>query len=300
MQRYEIVLPSVNTRNYPKPITTLVIAPEVIRASTGVMLFSHGWGWSRLRYLDFMSAVAEQHDLLCLASEYRQSGLDFDPVTGVGYDVPYDGSFLQVFDVLNSLRQILPMYPQLNRRRIFHYGGSQGGHIALLSAIFAPNTFTAVYSSSGMTSLDQPKIDLCGRCFSPAELSARDVCAHAAMIQCPLFLEHGTADENVNCEQHAGRLEKRLQNLYKTYTLKYYAGGGHSLAPAISKKEAFLAMLPALLATPDRAGPDDFQSGSQVLLPCGESSLQIDWSKAPGSTELFSWVCPPGADKTAL
>ncbi len=289
MLRYEIVLPSVNALLYPKPITTLVMAPDDIRPTTGVMVFSHGWGWSRLRFADLMAEVVEKHGLLCLASEYRQSGLDFDPVKGVGYSVPYDASFLQVFDVLNSLRQILALYPQLNRQRIFHYGVSQGGHIALLSAIFAPQTFTAVYSSSGMTWLDPPKIAFCGRFFSAEELSVRDVCEHAEMIQCPLFLEHGTADENVNCEQHAGRLERRLQALQKPHTIKYYAGGSHSLAPAISKNAAFEAMLPALLATPDRSSTDDFLAGSRVVLNCANRKLHLDWRKAAGSLELFSW-----------
>jgi len=289
MLRYEIVLPSVNTLLYPKPITTLVMAPESIHSTTGVLLFSHGWGWSRLRFADLMAEVAEKHDLLCLCSEYRQSGLDFDPVKGVGYSVPYDASFLQVFDVLNSLRQILAMYPQLNRRRIFHYGVSQGGHIALLSAIFAPNTFTAVYSSSGMTWLDPPKSSLCGRFFSTEELSVRDVCEHAEMIQCPLFLEHGTADENVNCEQHAGRLEQRLQSLQKPYTIKYYEAGSHSLAPVSSKNEAFYAMLPSVLATPERTSTDDFLAGNRVVLACASQRFCIDWRKSSASAELFSW-----------
>lgn len=289
MKRFEFTFYSVNTASYPKPVTALVIAPDNPDQNTGVMLFCHGWGGSRFQHQDKMEFTADAFHLVCVAPEYRQSGYDFDPLRGSGWDVPYDAGFMQVFDCLNSLRKTLELYPGVNRKRIFSYGGSQGGHIVLLSSIFAPDTFAFTYSSAAMTHLDEPKIAIAGRPFTGEELSVRNVTEHAHLIRCPIFMEHGTADENVSCDTHARPLEARLKSLGKMVTAKYYEGGSHSLEPTITKLNAYKAMIPDALRTFTNSRTDDFQAGSHVEIDCGGKLLQIDWSQPPESMNLFSW-----------
>ncbi len=289
MRRYEIGYTSVNSENYGKPITALVTEPDEIGAGTGVMLFTHGWGGSRFQHEDKMLLAAEAFDLICVAVEYRQSGFDFDPVTGQGADVPYDAGFYQVFDVLGGLRTVLGLRGGVDRRRLFHYGGSQGGHLALLSAVFAPRTFAFVYASCPITHLDEEIRTWAGREFAPWELSVRDVIEHAGAIRCPVFLEYGTADTIVRSERHSVALADRLEALGKPVTVRRYEGGEHSLEPTTTKLAAFQAMAPEPMRSLTTDGRDDFATRSRVTIPCGDRSLHVDWSRPPEAVDLFEW-----------
>ncbi len=131
MKRYEIAYRTTNGVKETRPITALMIEPDTIGPDTGVLLVTHGWGPNRFQHEDKMRVAAEEYNLVCLAVEYRQSGYACDPVGGYGWDCPYDASFYQVLDVLNGLRFLLETRLQLDRSRLIHYGGSQGGHIAL-------------------------------------------------------------------------------------------------------------------------------------------------------------------------
>jgi len=162
MKTFEITYNSVNSETYPKPITMLIIQPDCINDNTGAMLFTHGWGGNRFQHRDKMEYTADEFNLVCISVEYRQSGYDFNPVTGLGAYLPYDASFYQVFDVLNGLRFVLTLIQKINRKRLFHYGGSQGGCIALLSSIFAPDTFAFVYASSAISYFDETHIKWSG------------------------------------------------------------------------------------------------------------------------------------------
>jgi len=149
MRRYEITFNSVNAEGSPKPISALVIEPDRHTASTGVMLCTHGWGCNRYYDVDKIEWSCERFDLVCVSVEYRDCGFEFNPATGAGYCRPYDTSFYQVFDVLNGLRTVLDIHPKINRRRLFHFARSQGGHIALISSMFAPHTFAALVVPHG-------------------------------------------------------------------------------------------------------------------------------------------------------
>ena len=289
MRKYEFVFDSVNTEIYPKPITVFSLIPDKINSNSGIMLFTHGWGGNRYQHRDKMEYVCEKFNLICLSTEYRQSGFDFNSVSGSGASAPYDASFYQVFDVLNTLRASLSIYPMVNRNRIYHYGGSQGGHIALLSGIFAPDTFAFIYASSPMTHIDSKKYAITGREFSSWEMKIRNVTANADKLKCPIFLEHGTGDDNVPCETHTKALESQLRKHGKTVTARYYENGGHDLQPAISKLDAFKTMISENILNLSREYPDDFILGSKTIVPCGEKALHIDWSKPVSDTTLFRW-----------
>ena len=294
MKRYEFTFESANSVNYTKPITVLVLEPDRITPETGVMLFTHGWGGNRFQHEDKMRASADAFNLVCLSVEFRQSGYDFNPVTGRGADMPYDASFYQVFDVLNGLRYMLDLRPTLNRRRLFHYGGSQGGHIALLSTLYAPHTFAFIYASCPATYLDSEIRLWPGRSFNVDERSIRDVPAHTDAIQTPIYIEYGTADLTVNCDRHSRALEQQLIASGRPGVFKAYAGGGHDLMPTISKLNAFLENVPPLMQSATRDEPDDFLVGATVTIETPGNRLIIDWSRPTGSHDLFRWETPMG------
>jgi predicted esterase len=288
MRSYEITYPSVNTESHIKNITAFVIEPDRLNAHTGAMLITHGWGGNRLDYRETMAYACEEFNLICLSVEFRQSGFDFDPVKGLGAYVPYDASFYQVFDVLNGLRTILDLRPGVNRRRLFLYGGSQGGHITLLSTIYAPQTFAFAYATSPVTYIESHIQKWAGREFAAYEFSIRNVMDHAEFIDCPLRLEHGTIDDIVP-DHHTRLLAAKLESLKKSFTVEYIEGGGHSLAPVTSRLETFKRIAPEPLKTLTREGDDDFLRGSIVEIPCQDRVLRIDWSKPTDSIELFCW-----------
>jgi len=289
MKRYELSFPSINSERYVKTITALVMEPDKIDEDTGVMLFSHGWSGNRYQNLDKMEFTVDTYNLVCVSVEYRQSGFDFDPVTGLGSYRPYDYSFMQVFDVLNGLRQILELRPGLNRRRIFHYGGSQGGHVALLSALYAPATFSFVYAASPLVRVARPFDERAGRTFSEYEKLVRDTVHHAGCFRCFLCLEHGTEDQTVYHEDHTVKLEARLEELGKDCRVEYISGGGHNLSPTTTRYESFVKKAPEYLERCAGEGADDFSGGTVVELDCGCRTFTIDWSKRGDSTDLISW-----------
>lgn len=292
MKRYEFTFESVNSDSYTKPITVLVVEPETLTPHTGAMLFTHGWGGSRFQHEDKMLYAADPFDLVCISVEYRQSGYDFNPVTGRGAYLPYDASFYQVFDVLNGLRTLLDLRPGLNRNRLFHYGGSQGGHIALLSSLYVPHTFAFIYASCPLTHLDTDIRTWPGRSFTPDELSIRSVPDHAREIQTPIHVEYGTADLTVDCDRHSRALEKQLNALGKTNSFKPYPNGGHDLMPTTNKLAAFKENVPALMQTAVCDETDDFLQQATITIPTPANKLIIDWSQPTGSVNLFHWEKP--------
>jgi len=289
MPQYEITYLSVNSSVYPKPTTALVVEPDRLNDDSGAILMTHGWGGNRLDMREMMEYASREFNLVCISVEFRQSGFDFDPVKGYGAYLPYDASFLQVFDVLNGLRTILDLRPGINRKRLFHYGGSQGGYLALQGAIFAPNTFAFIHAACPATHLTADILKWTGREFAPYELSVRNVIEHADLIQCPVSLTHGTADSTVP-DTHTRELEARLKSLGKKYTAYYYEGAEHGLEPVTTRFESFKLIAAAPLKSLTHAGQDDFTAGSTVKIPCREKTLIIDWSKPTGSIDLFQWV----------
>jgi predicted esterase len=290
MKRLEFVFDSLNSENYAKPITAFVVEPEKISSGTGMALFTHGWGGNRFQHRDKMEYAAENLDVVAVSVEYRMSGFDFNPVTGAGAYVPYDGSFLQLFDVLNGLRRALDIYSGINRKRLYHYGGSQGGHIALLSALMAPETFAFVYASSPITEFDECRQRWSGREFAEHEIIVRSPLRHAPLFNTRIFLEHGDADETVPVD-HSVKFERALLDAGLKPVVRYYPGGSHSLEPAISKIDAFKNMgAEPMREMTNPAEADDFARCSVVELKCGPKTLRVDWGQPTGSLELVAWI----------
>ncbi|MFA5865516.1 MAG: prolyl oligopeptidase family serine peptidase [Phycisphaerae bacterium] len=289
MKRYEITFQTTNSILNSKSITSLVLEPDSVGLGTGIMVFTHGWGSNRYQNLEKMEFTCERFNLICLSVEYRQSGYDFDPMTGMGADTPYDASFYQVFDVLNVLRSVLALHPEIDRHRLFHHGLSQGGHIALLSSVFAPNTFRFVYASCPITHLSPKIMQWVGRELSDNERSIRNVIDQAMYLQCPVFIDHGTADTTVPHDEHVLPLVKKLEGLGNTPTVRYYEGGNHTFGPTTTRLKAFQEMMIKAMETPARPGLDDFVTSRRLKIPCKSRTLIIDWSEPVESSNVIAW-----------
>jgi predicted esterase len=289
MKEFDFTFMSVNSISYAKRITVYVVEPDTIRPDTGLLHCCHGWGGNRFQHKALMQEFCNQYNLLCIGTEFRQSGYDFDPVTGLGSDRPYDGSHYQVIDCLNAVRETLHLYPLLNRNRLLLYGGSQGGHISILMTIFAPDTFACAISSSGAALFEQKQIQEAGRSFSQDELDIRDTIRMASLIRCPVALIHGTADRTVPVE-HSKKLEAALRT-HSSYEVRatYYEGADHGLVPVIEKKSAIMAIADDLLRTATHEGSDDFAERRKISISCETKNLLIDWSKGSSDTSLLLW-----------
>lgn len=294
MKKFEFQFDSIGCmEGTTKKITVLAIAPDKIDENTGAMLFCHGWGPNRFQMLDAMQATADKYNLFCISPEYRMSGYDYDPFGGSGWYRPYDYSFYQEFDELLAFRFLLDNHKELNRKRLFAHGVSQGGHLVLLASIFAPNTFAAIYSSSALTCVvdyDGPcGKEFYGRTFSEAEKNVRNVQYLVDYINTPLFMEHGTADEVVPHNEHTVIVEKLLKERNKPCEVIYYADGNHQLAPTITRIDAYNHMVAKFIDSYTNSRTDDFTAGSKIVIPCGEKTLSINWSKDVLDPEFMSF-----------
>jgi len=291
MRTTELTISSINTVTHPKQITALVIEPDIVGSQTGVMLFTHGWRGNRFLHQDKMKWAADRYNVIAVSVEFRQSGYDFDSVHGRGSYVPYDASFYQVFDVLNVLRHVLQQRQNINPRRVYHYGGSQGGHIALLASIYAPATFAWIYVSCPLTHIDDTELiqGLVGRHFAPWELTIRSPLELIDRINCPVYLEYGTADAIVNHETHGLALAVKLAERGHLAHHIEYSGGTHNLTPTTTKLAAFQTMSEHLDWNAELIGNNDFEQGTINHISCGERTLVVDWSKSPTDTTLANW-----------
>jgi dienelactone hydrolase len=288
MREYETTFKSCNSETYPKPITAYVVVPDQADGRTGLMHFAHGWGGNRYGYREMQQEFADRYNLVCVATEFRQSGYDFDPVAGLGSDRPYDASHYQVLDCLNALRHVLGLHPELDDRRILSFGGSQGGHVAMLMALFCPATFALAIGACGLYYLDEAIIEWAGRDFSEDELAARDAARMAPRIQCPLVLVHGTEDETVPVS-HTRQLEAALREAGKSVDARYIEGADHALAPVTNRRDATVELADELTRSARREGPSDFAEGTLVRIPCVDRALELDWSKPMEDVDLMQW-----------
>jgi len=289
MSAFEFSFMSTNKGTYPKRITAYVVEPREMTASTGLLHCAHGWGGNRFQYTDLMAEFADRYNVLCVATEYRQSGYDFDGITGLGADVPYDASHYQVFDCLNTVREALRLYPAVDRSRLMAFGGSQGGHITMLMAIFAPQTFACAISGSGVARMDAERGEWAGREFSPDELAIRDVVRMASRVRCSVAMMHGTADATVPVS-HTRELETALCQAGEVEVrARYYEGGGHALEPVTDRRTATIELADDWLHEARRTETDDFAARRKITIPCVAKSLVIDWSKGIHAPDLLRW-----------
>jgi dienelactone hydrolase len=287
MNEYEITFKSWNLSN-PKRTTALVVAPDQVDTQTGFIHFAHGWGGNRFAFPEMYRDFAERYNIVAIATEYRGSGYDVDPIVGRGALLPYDAGHLQVFDCLCALRVVLSLYRDADKRRVIAWGGSMGGQIAMLMSIFCPNTFALVVSTCGVAYTDEPRSRAIGRDLSEDELAIRDTIRMAHLVKCPVALAHGTADTTVP-DTHTRSLESALRAAGKTVKANYIEGAGHAFEPVSERATVTRELADDWLLTCRSSGRLDFDTGSKICIPCVRKTLVIDWSKTPEDPGMIKW-----------
>ncbi|MCC6704374.1 MAG: alpha/beta fold hydrolase [Thermomicrobiales bacterium] len=234
-----------------------------VTSSTGLLLMLHGRGANGQVSLEAESLdLSDRFDLVVTRVEYRQSGRESADGGDTGsFDKPYDYSKLQVVDCLRAARTTLDRYPEIDRRRLILWGGSQGGHIGGLCLIYAPDLWSAAMLCSGpsrlFSSINKQEEgfawDLRGYggqtlwelTRDPAdqhvpehEFDIRNLLLHAARFPdgVPVALIHGTHDDIVDI-RHATELTAKLRMLGKRADLVPIYRGNHLLNTAPAQDE---------------------------------------------------------------
>lgn len=284
----EYVFDSVNNQSYAKPIAYLVSEPPAISRRTGLMLVCHGYAGNRYYYKDLMTEFSRRYDLVCASPEYRHSGFDHDHKKGWGVTCPYDFSHFQVFDCIGALRDTLRRYPKINRQRIIAFGGSQGGHIALLATAFMPNTFAVTIACSPITLMEKARAESVRSYLTPDGMYIRDAVKLSKYINNPVVLIHGTSDDVVS-PRHSKKMASALKARKVPVTARYYEGADHYLNPVTTTAKAVVDVADAQLKTAVNPGPDDFRRKTVVKIPCVDQALIIDWGRKSSDAELIAW-----------
>ena len=233
-----------------------------VRATTGFMLLIHGWGNDgSTAYAGDSMQFADEFDLVVTRVEFRQCGREArNPAPDTTYDVPYDFSKLQAIDCLRAAYATLARYPQIDRSRLYLWGGSQGGHLCAQCLIFAPHLWALGVLTCGvyipMTyeqkvaqgfSMDVSTTpnggfieSACGPgpAFSPAEEDIRNPYRNAALMPegVPIILLHGTHDDIVDIK-HSVFLYARLLGLKRPVQFYAIEHGDHGLVWATFQDE---------------------------------------------------------------
>ncbi len=214
--------------------------PTTPNANTGLMVVLHGLGTHFHQYDTECETWVNDFNVLTVQVNYRGTG---NPPPG------YDLGKYQAIDVLRVVQYMLKNYT-LDRSRIFLWGASAGGNVALHTAKMAPGTFALVAALHPITrpTNDQDRVNLgyendplggwekfilgTGLSYTPEEWDIRDAQYLAAYLKdVPVYLIHGDKDAVVDW-QHSKDLYDRLQNVGGTSTLITILGGSHDFNDA--------------------------------------------------------------------
>ena len=261
-----------------KELVAAVAVPPRPDDQTGALLWLHGWGGNRFQYESILPEFAERFNLYVVAPEWRGCGFDCDPVTGAGICTPYDFSHLQVVDALNALREARAAY-RIDDRRLFAWGGGQGGHIAVLVAAYAPRTFAAVTNVAGFSYVDAAREAVLGWTLGPRDHEVRDARRFAGQIRSRVWLIHGDLDASVPIE-HAHSLEGALRAGGARVETRFIAGAAHMLDPITDRRRATLEAMTDDYLNLRTDGRTELGQTTTVELPVTGGAFQVGFGGA--------------------
>lgn len=120
-----------------------------VTSNTGVLVILHGISVSadcNKTFTTWDETWANSRDLIICNIYYRNA--NFFP--------PYDFGLYQMVDVLRGLGWLLDAYPEANLQRLYLFGSSGGGHVALQLAAVYPELWAEIYSHSPITKITMP------------------------------------------------------------------------------------------------------------------------------------------------
>ncbi|MBA4215900.1 MAG: hypothetical protein C0460_01050 [Methylibium sp.] len=153
----------------------------------------------------------------------------------------------EVADLFAAVRELPRRVPGVDPARIGFFGWSYGGFLAARAVLDADTPFAAsvavapvtdwtlydtVYTERYLGMPDGGKAETYARAHLPSR---------AALLNRPLLLVHGTADDNVLFE-HTLRLVEALQTAGKTFDLQIYPGKAHGIAGRAAQLHLYRTM----------------------------------------------------------
>lgn len=153
----------------------------------------------------------------------------------------------EVADLFAAVRELPKRVPGVDPARIGFFGWSYGGFLASRAVLDADTPFAASVAVAPVTDwtlydtayteryLGMPESGKAAT-YTSANLPAR-----AALLNKPLLLMHGTADDNVLFE-HTLRLVEALQTAGKTFDLQIYPGKAHGIAGRAARLHLYRTM----------------------------------------------------------
>lgn len=141
---------------------------------------------------------------------------------------------VEVADLFAAVRQLPAQVPQVDAARIGFFGWSYGGFLAARAMLDADTPFAAAAAGAPPTDWTLYDTAYTERYLGlpdggkAAPYAQANLLARAALLQRPLLLIHGTADDNVLFENTL-RLTQALQQEGKLFDLMVYPGHAHGV-----------------------------------------------------------------------
>jgi dipeptidyl-peptidase-4 len=143
---------------------------------------------------------------------------------------------VEVDDVKAAIRQLPQLFPEVDSARVGFFGWSYGGYLAARLALDADRPVAAAAAVAPVTdwrlydtAYTERYIGQPGEQGDAADYATSNLLTRAGLLNTPLLLMHGTADDNVLFE-HTLRLIQALQDEGKVFETSIYPGKAHGIA----------------------------------------------------------------------
>ena len=280
--------------------------PTSPNAQTGLMAVLHGLGTDFHSYDSECESWVNDYNVLTVQINFRNT---LEALPG------NDFAKYQAVDVLRVVQYMMAHYT-INKQRVFLWGASAGGFVALHTAMMAPHTFAMVAALSAITRPTndddrnyrgyendpsggwEPYVLGTGLSYSTEEWDIRDAQYQASFLQgIPVFLIHGDQDPVVDI-QHARDMHTALLAAGCTVTLREIDGGDHEFHGAAPTEDSRFEVTQNYLATPLNTlvsdGANDLETQSKVTFPTqGNTAWPVKFD-AQGLITLDA-IAKPGA-----
>ncbi|ORX79544.1 alpha/beta-hydrolase [Anaeromyces robustus] len=200
-----------NFLNFGKKINLPQTAIVAIRAPFPIPYFDEGTAW----YPSFDN----YGELLTSSSPYRMQGL------------------LKTREIISKFVEVLVNKYGYNYREIFFFGFSQGGTIALDSAIFGvKGAIGGVISISGYLLEEEKKLGIKG-CQEKWKILNKSV---------PIFITQGTSDETITVNEAKDNAQF-IKSLCGEFNHKFISGKGHTMVSSQVETRSIMEFLSKFL-----------------------------------------------------
>ncbi|HEY0957193.1 MAG TPA: alpha/beta fold hydrolase, partial [Roseateles sp.] len=154
---------------------------------------------------------------------------------------------VEVADLFAAVRQLPARVPGADAARVGFFGWSYGGFLGARAVLDTDTPFAAAVAVAPVTDWTLYDTAYTERYLGmpdggkAAAYASANLPARAALLNKPLLLVHGTADDNVLFE-HTLRLVESLQNAGKTFDLQIYPGKAHGIAGRAARLHLYRSM----------------------------------------------------------